>query len=111
MQQKRKEIMRCEKGKVNFTIQINFYGISLGSVRTYLFSLSTAIPPDCQLPKDTKTNKIKTMMKKIRMKEETVFDDTNSYLLQEENKFLFGTYSFEILHQKKNKGKKLMRHR
>ena len=41
------------------------------------------------------------MMNKIRMKEETVFDDTNSYLLQEENKFLFGTYSFEFRYQKK----------
>ena len=41
-------------------------------------------------------------MKKIRMKEETVFDDTNScYLLQEENKFLFETFNFEIRYQKK----------
>ena len=41
------------------------------------------------------------MMKKIRMKLETVFDDTNSYLLQEENKFLFETFSFGIWYQKK----------
>ena len=51
--------MRCEKGKVNFTIQISFYEIRLGNVRTYLFSLSTAIPPDCQLPKETKNEQNK----------------------------------------------------